>query len=48
MFGTGPIRGFAVTLSVGIFCSVFTAVVVSRFFFDARHASNDRVDELSI
>ncbi|MEM8996014.1 MAG: protein translocase subunit SecD [Acidobacteriota bacterium] len=48
MFGTGPIRGFAVTLSVGIFCSVFTAVFVSRFFFDARHASNSRVDELSI
>ena len=48
MFGTGPIRGFAVTLSVGIFCSVFTAVFVSRFLFAVRHASNDRVDELSI
>jgi preprotein translocase subunit SecD len=28
--GAGPVRGFAVTLSVGIFTSVFTAVVVSR------------------
>lgn len=33
-FGTGPIRGFAVTLSIGIFASVFTAVVVSRLLFD--------------
>lgn len=29
--GSGPIRGFAVTLSIGIFTSVFTAVVVTRF-----------------
>ena len=48
MFGTGPIRGFAVTLSVGIFCSVFTAVFVSRFFFDTRFSNKQRVDELSI
>jgi protein-export membrane protein SecD len=30
LFGTGPIKGFAVTLSVGIVTSVFTAVVVTR------------------
>jgi protein-export membrane protein SecD len=30
LFGTGPIKGFAVTLSVGIITSVFTAVVVTR------------------
>ncbi|MEM6794808.1 MAG: protein translocase subunit SecD [Acidobacteriota bacterium] len=48
MFGTGPIRGFAVTLSVGIFCSVFTAVFVSRFLFDLRYSNKQRVDELSI
>jgi preprotein translocase subunit SecD len=30
MFGTGIIRGFAVTLSVGVFISMFTAVVVTR------------------
>ena len=28
--GSGPIRGFAVTLSIGIFTSVFTAVTVTR------------------
>ncbi|MFH1138594.1 MAG: protein translocase subunit SecD [Pseudomonadota bacterium] len=33
-FGTGPIRGFAVTLSVGILASLFTAIFVSRFIFD--------------
>ncbi len=33
-FGTGPIRGFAVTLSVGIVASMFTAIFVSRIFFD--------------
>ncbi len=34
-FGTGPIRGFAVTLAIGILASMFTAVFVSReiFFF---------------
>jgi preprotein translocase subunit SecD len=30
MFGTGPVRGFAVTLSIGILCSMFTAVTVTR------------------
>ena len=30
--GTGPIRGFAVTLSIGILCSMFTALVVTRKF----------------
>jgi len=33
-FGTGPIKGFAVTLSIGIFASVFTAIVVTRMVFD--------------
>lgn len=30
-FGTGPIKGFAVTLSIGIITSMFTAIMVSRF-----------------
>jgi preprotein translocase subunit SecF len=30
MFGTGPVKGFAVTLSIGIVTTVFTAVFVSR------------------
>jgi preprotein translocase subunit SecD len=29
-FGSGPVRGFAVTLSIGIICSMFTAVTVTR------------------
>ncbi|GAB7080550.1 protein translocase subunit SecD [Megalodesulfovibrio paquesii] len=33
-FGTGPIRGFAVTLTLGIMASMFTAVFVSRIFMD--------------
>ncbi len=34
-FGTGPVRGFAVTLSIGILVSMFTALVVTRAIFDA-------------
>jgi preprotein translocase subunit SecD len=33
-FGTGPVKGFAVTLSLGVIASMFTAVVVSRLVFD--------------
>jgi len=33
-FGTGPVKGFAVTLSIGIICSMFTAIFVTRIFFD--------------
>ena len=33
-FGTGPIRGFAVTLSLGIVASMFTAIFVSRAIFE--------------
>jgi preprotein translocase subunit SecD len=47
-FGTGPIRGFAVTLSVGILASVFTAVVVSRWIFDLVLSRRQRVEKLSI
>jgi preprotein translocase subunit SecD len=47
-FGTGPIRGFAVTLSIGIVTSVFTAVFVSRFLFDLILGRRERVESLSI
>jgi preprotein translocase subunit SecD len=30
IFGSGPVRGFAVTLSIGIICSMFTAVTLNR------------------
>ncbi|MCL2070498.1 MAG: protein translocase subunit SecD [Treponema sp.] len=33
-FGTGPIKGFAVALAIGVFSSVFTALFVSRLIFD--------------
>ncbi len=34
MFGTGPIKGFAITLSLGIVFNLFTALFCSRLFFD--------------
>ncbi|HEX7928986.1 MAG TPA: protein translocase subunit SecD, partial [bacterium] len=33
-FGTGPIKGFAVTLMIGLIASMYTAIVVTRFMFD--------------
>jgi len=33
-FGTGPVRGFAVTLSIGILANIFTAVYITRWIFD--------------
>jgi preprotein translocase subunit SecD len=33
-FGTGPVKGFAVTLSIGILANIFTAVYVTRVVFD--------------
>ncbi|HKI87250.1 MAG TPA: protein translocase subunit SecD, partial [Thermoanaerobaculia bacterium] len=47
-FGTGPIRGFAVTLSIGILASLFTAIFVSRWIFDLVLSRRKRVDTLSI
>jgi protein-export membrane protein SecD len=34
-FGTGPIRGFAITLSIGILASMFTAIILTRTIFDS-------------
>lgn len=47
-FGTGPIRGFAVTLSIGIIASLFTAIFVSRWIFDLFLSRRTRVDRISI
>ena len=33
-FGTGPVKGFAVTLSLGVLASLFTALILSRSIFD--------------
>jgi preprotein translocase subunit SecD len=46
-FGTGPIRGFAVTLTIGLLSSMFTAVFVSRWLFDVV-LSRRGVQKLSI
>ncbi len=35
MFGTGPVKGFAVTLTFGLLANLFTAVFVSRVIFEA-------------
>ena len=46
-FGTGPVKGFAVTLSLGVLASLFTALVISRLIFDYLYISV-RVKSLSI
>lgn len=46
-FGTGPIKGFAVTLSVGIVTSVFAALVITRLLFQL-YPGNRNVESLSI
>jgi preprotein translocase subunit SecD len=46
-FGTGPIRGFAVTLSVGLLANMFTAIYVSRWLFEMV-LGDRRVEALSI
>lgn len=46
-FGTGPVKGFAVTLSLGIIASLFTALIISRQFFDFMLTAFD-IKKLSI
>ncbi len=47
-FGTGPIRGFAVTLSIGILGTLFCAIFVSRFLFDLVYTPARKSQSLSI
>jgi preprotein translocase subunit SecD len=47
-FGTGPIRGFAITLVVGLVANIFTAVYVSKAIFQYHLTKMDRQAELSI
>lgn len=47
-FGTGPIKGFAVTLIIGITASMFTAVFVSRLIFDLSLSKRKKREKLSI
>jgi preprotein translocase subunit SecD len=46
-FGTGAIKGFAITLSIGIITSMFTAIVVSRAIINLTYGGKD-VEELAI
>jgi preprotein translocase subunit SecD len=47
-FGTGPIRGFATTLTIGLLSNVFTAVFVSRAMFELFLSRRDQPATLSI
>ncbi|MGV1011757.1 MAG: protein translocase subunit SecDF [Flavobacterium sp.] len=40
IFGTGPIQGFATTLLIGIFTSLFTSIFIARIFIDRDVANN--------
>ena len=46
VFGTGPIRGFAVTLIIGLCCSFFTAVYMTRLVYD-RQMKRDKWQNLT-
>jgi preprotein translocase subunit SecD len=48
LFGTGPVRGFAITLVIGLLANLFTSVYVSRVIFDWHLAKMPREAELSI
>jgi preprotein translocase subunit SecD len=48
LFGSGPVRGFAVTLAFGLLANLFTAVLVSRVIFDAILQKKERGAALSI
>ncbi|HZD44529.1 MAG TPA: protein translocase subunit SecD, partial [Acidobacteriaceae bacterium] len=48
LFGTGPVKGFAVTLVFGLGANLFTAVFVSRTIFDAILNCKQRGEALSI
>jgi len=48
IFGTGPVKGFATTLTIGLMANVFTAVFVSRTIFDYLLSKKERGAALSI
>jgi preprotein translocase subunit SecD len=47
-FGTGPVRGFAVTLTIGVLGTIFSAVFVSRWLFNLMLSRSQRVESISI
>ena len=48
LFGEGPVKGFAVTLTIGLIANMFTAVFVSKTIFDYELSGHRRVEQLSI
>ncbi len=48
LFGTGPVKGFAVTLSLGIVTSMFTAIMGTRSVINLIYGGRKRVEKLSI
>ena len=48
LFGTGPVKGFAITLIIGLIANVFTSIYVSRAIFDMHLTRMSREEELSI
>jgi preprotein translocase subunit SecD len=48
IFGTGPVKGFATTLTFGLLANLFTAVFVSRMIFDWLLSRKQRGEALSI
>jgi len=48
LFGTGPVKGFAVTLSLGILTSMFTAIMGTRALVNLVYGRRQRVQKLSI
>jgi preprotein translocase subunit SecD len=47
-FGTGPIRGFALTLSIGLFVNLFTSIFVSKTLYEVEMSTRQNVATLSI
>jgi preprotein translocase subunit SecD len=47
-FGTGPVRGFAVSLFVGLAASLFSAYFFSRLLFDVMYVGRRKVERVSI
>jgi preprotein translocase subunit SecD len=47
-FGTGPIKGFSVTLIIGVITSMFTAIFVSRVLFDIFYKNKKKLTKISI
>ncbi|MFZ0332801.1 MAG: protein translocase subunit SecD [Candidatus Acidiferrales bacterium] len=48
LFGSGPVKGFAITLTIGLLANLFTSVYVSRVIFDWHLSRMSREAELSI